>query len=224
MSPRDKSNTDKSLLRTMAVAVIVLAAGLVSAVVAGDDGDDATVTEAADATTTTSTTTTMPTETTAATSTTSTTAALACAGRDAIDVDAAAGEQVVLLHFSCGDEVLPVARTIPAEERAVLSEAMRLLLAGPSEAERSAGFASVFSVPGVSLERVVIVDGTAVIGFSQSTATALANSPSNIAALSRQVLRTASQFPAVREVEIHFGGSCEAFAQWAQADDCVVSE
>ncbi len=134
--------------------------------------------------------------------------------------------RVVKVYFHCGTDLVEVRalrRTVPAEDPAILTNTVAALLAGPTDAERDAGFTSVFPVPGASSGRVVIADGVASVDLLGGVDEALPPASATILALQREVFRTATQFSSVAAVEITFDGSCEAFAEWAQGDSCLVT-
>ena len=138
-------------------------------------------------------------------------------------------DRVVKVFFHCGvdfaaDDVRALRRTVPADDPAILTNTMRALLAGPSDAERDAGFTSTFPVDGGEVRNVVIADGVATVDLSGAVAQNLANSSSNIIVLRQEVFRTATQFASVAAVEITFDGSCDAFATWSQSDSCLVTD
>lgn len=139
--------------------------------------------------------------------------------------------RVVKVFFHCGtdlDEAVALRRTVPADDPAILTNTIGALLAGPTEAERDAGYTSVFPVdagaPSDQLHGVVIDGGVATIDLSGRIRDQLANSSANTLTLRSEVFRTATQFSSVAAVEILFDGSCESFAQWSQSDSCLVTE
>jgi germination protein M len=91
--------------------------------------------------------------------------------------------------------VAPVARSVPRTE-AVASAALEQLLAGPTAAERDAGFAT--DVPaGAELRSLTIAGGTATVDFSKPFADGSA----------AQVVYTLTQFPTVSRVRFRLDGA-----------------
>ena len=130
---------------------------------------------------------------------------------------ARAGQQRLRVFFTCGDVERPVERDV-APTRAVLRAALEQLLAGPTPAERAAGFTSFFGQETAgALNSVVVADGIARIDFDDfSRAIPNASSSAGSAQLLAQLRATIFQYPSIRAAEITFGGSCEAFWNWLQ--------
>lgn len=133
--------------------------------------------------------------------------------------------KVVKVFFECtfDDETVPLRRTVPADEPAILTATLAHLLAGPTDAEQAAGFTSPFLGTNASLLDVVISEATATIDIEAVLADDLANSSANIVAVRTELFRTATQYSTVESVEVLLGGSCDAFATWSQSDDCLVT-
>jgi sporulation and spore germination protein len=114
--------------------------------------------------------------------------------------------------------VLPLTRTVASP--AVLTGAMRALLAGPTAAERARGFGGWFSAKTVGhLRSVRIVDGGAYVDF-RTFARHIPNASSSCgsALLLAQLERTANQFPTVSRAVYSFDGSRHSFHGWLQGD------
>ncbi|HZO96626.1 MAG TPA: GerMN domain-containing protein [Gaiellaceae bacterium] len=114
--------------------------------------------------------------------------------------------------------VLPLRRVV--EGRAVLTGAMRALLAGPTKAERARGYGGWFSAATAGhLRGVRLVRGVAYIDF-RDFRRKLPNASSSCgsALLLAQLDRTAKQFPTVRRTVYSFGGSPRAFYEWLQRE------
>jgi hypothetical protein len=155
------------------------------------------------------------------------------------DVDAAAcgpyrsprprpgpGEMEVKAYFNCdahgGDVSLhPVYRIVP-ESPGVLRASLAALLAGPTEAERTATLGSWFSsATAGALLSVVIEDGHAVVDLADLRRIIPgASSSAGAALLLAQLDATVFQFRTVESVEYRFEGSCEAFTEWVQLGGC----
>ena len=114
--------------------------------------------------------------------------------------------------------MLPLKRTVASP--AVLTGAMRALLAGPSAAERSRGFGGWFSHKTAGHVRGIrIADSVAYVDF-RNFARDIPNASSSCgsALLLAQLDRTARQFSTVRLAVYSFDGSRRAFYEWLQRD------
>jgi Sporulation and spore germination len=114
--------------------------------------------------------------------------------------------------------VLPLRRTVASP--AVLTGAMRALLAGPTAAERARGYGGWFSGRTAGhLRSVRVADGVAYVDF-RTFARDIPNASSSCgsALLLAQLDRTAKQFPTVSRSVYSFDGSRHAFYQWLQRD------
>jgi hypothetical protein len=114
------------------------------------------------------------------------------------------------------DRVLPLRRSVLAP--AVLTNALRALLRGPTRAERRHGYGGWFSTGTAGMLRsVAIVRGTARVDFRDfSRVVPNASSSCGSALLLAQLDRTATQFPTVRRAVYSFDGSVRAFYEWLQ--------
>jgi hypothetical protein len=114
--------------------------------------------------------------------------------------------------------VYPLARSV--ERPAVLTGAMRALVAGPTAAERRRGYGGWFSrSTAATLKSVHIVRGTAYVDFRNfSRVVPNASSSCGSALLLAQLDRTALQFQTVRRAVYSFDGSRRAFYEWLQRD------
>jgi hypothetical protein len=114
--------------------------------------------------------------------------------------------------------VFPLTRTVSSP--AVLTGALRALLAGPTTAERARGYGGWFSRQTAGhLRSVRISRGVAYVDFG-SFARHIPNASSSCgsALLLAQLDRTAKQFPTVRRAVYSFDGSRRAFYEWLQRD------
>ena len=114
--------------------------------------------------------------------------------------------------------VYPLRRTVPTP--AVLKGAMRVLLAGPTAAERRRGYGGWFSSKTANKLRAVLVrSGVAYIDFSDMRRVIPnASSSCGSALLRAQLNKTATQFPSVRRTVYSFNGDRRAFYEWLQRD------
>ncbi len=140
-------------------------------------------------------------------------------------------DRVVKVFFHCGTDAqdpMALRRTVPADDPGILRNTLLALLAGPTGTERDSGFTSVFPVAGgtpqTQLAGLVIDGGVASIDLSASIGQQLPGSSYNTQVLTSELFRTATQFSSVAAVEILFDGSCEAFANWAQSDGCLIND
>ena len=114
--------------------------------------------------------------------------------------------------------VLPLKRTVASP--AVLTGAMRALLAGPSAAERARGYGGSFSHKTAGhLRGIRITDGVAYVDF-RNFARDIPNASSSCgsALLLAQLEPHRKQFPTVSLAVYSFDGSRRAFYEWLQRD------
>ncbi len=114
--------------------------------------------------------------------------------------------------------VFPLKRTVTSP--AVLTGALRALLAGPTTSERARGYGGWFSRRTAGhLRSVRIARGVAYVDL-RNFARHIPNASSSCgsALLLAQLDRTATQFPTVRRVVYSFDGSRRAFYEWLQRD------
>ena len=118
---------------------------------------------------------------------------------------------------NCG-RVLPLKRVVRAP--ALLREAMRALLAGPTDVERARGYGGWFSASTARhLRSVRIGHGVAQIDFHTfSVHIPNASTSCGSALLLAQLDRTATQFPTVKRAVYSFDGSRPAFYEWLQRE------
>jgi hypothetical protein len=120
------------------------------------------------------------------------------------------------------------ARVSPLRRRvtkpAVLTGAMRALLAGPTAAERRAGYGGWFSAKTAhTLQSVKVSRGVAYVDFRNfSRLIPNASSSCGGALLLAQLDRTAGQFPTVRRAVYSFDSSRHAFYEWLQLEEPAV--
>ena len=150
-----------------------------------------------------------------------------CAEAPAERPRADADETVLTIWFTCGEpgsEIAPVYRIVPST-RAVLRASLEHLLAGPTAAERAAGYMSWFSPATADLlDRVEIVDGVAVVGFGDlPSVIPNASTSAGSQMLLAQLDATTFQFPTVTSARYLIGGECAAWSGWLQLDSCETS-
>lgn len=107
-------------------------------------------------------------------------------------------------------QVYPLYRNLP-HTAAPARESLEALLAGPSPAEQAAGYFSSIS-PGVKINRLSIVDGTAYADFDSSIEKNAGGS-CRMAAIRQQILQTLLQFRTVRQAVISVNGRVEEALQ-----------
>jgi len=114
------------------------------------------------------------------------------------------------------DRVVPLPRLVRAP--AVLTGALRALLAGPTAAERRRGYGGWFSAHTAgSLRSVRLAGGIAYVDFVDFSHTIpSASSSCGGALLLAQLDRTVTQFPGVRRGVYSFSGSRTRFYEWLQ--------
>lgn len=120
-------------------------------------------------------------------------------------------------NASC-NRVLPLPRVVPGP--AVLTGAMRALLAGPTKAERSRGYGGWFSAETAGhLRSARITRGVAYVDF-RSFVPHIPNASTSCGStlLLAQLDRTAKQFPTIKRTVYSFNGSQHAFYEWLQRE------
>ena len=140
---------------------------------------------------------------------------------------AASRPGTVQVFFTCdGPDATTSAVTresAAADDAGRLAEAMRALLAGPTQADQAGGLVSWFSAATREhLRRVVIrADGTAVVDFVRfSSIIPNASTSAGMHRLLSEIRATAFQFDRVTSLELRFDGSCDAFWTWLGAGKC----
>lgn len=112
--------------------------------------------------------------------------------------------------------VFPLTRTVTPP--AVLTASMRMLVRGPTSAERRAGYGGWFSSRTARVVRSVRIErGTAYVdfrNFSRLIPNASSSCGSNL--LLAQLDHTALQFASVRRTVYSFDGSRRTFYEWLQ--------
>jgi spore germination protein GerM len=112
--------------------------------------------------------------------------------------------------------VAPVARSV--ESATTLAGALEALLAGPTDAERSAGYDSWFSSETEwAIENVTVSSGVARIDFTEDSPL-INNASTSCGSMSflAQLDSTVTQFPSVDRTVYSFGGDIDAFYEWLQ--------
>lgn len=149
-----------------------------------------------------------------------------------VSVPAAAAMTTLSVYFNhaqrAGTEVdcaivFAVPRQVPRTE-AVATAALQQLFAGPTEAERVAGYRSPFSAASAGmLKRVRIDHGTAYVDLHDlRTRLGGATSSCGAAEFRMQVERTLRQFPTVRRVILAIDGEPRTFYEW-MGESCDLS-
>jgi spore germination protein GerM len=116
------------------------------------------------------------------------------------------------------DRVVAVKRSV--QKPGLLAGAMRALLAGPTVAEKNAGYHSWFSVKTKGMLRSVrVARGIAYVDF-QNFSHVIPNASTSCGSglLLAQLNRTARQFVTVKQAIFSFDGSRDAFYNWLQMD------
>jgi spore germination protein GerM len=115
--------------------------------------------------------------------------------------------------------VFALPRQVPKTE-GVAAAALHQLFAGPTDAERAAGYRSPFSAATAALlKRIRIEHGTAYVDLHDARAQlAGATSSCGAAEFQMQVERTLRQFPTVRRVILAIDGEPRLFYQWMNED------
>ena len=106
--------------------------------------------------------------------------------------------------------VFPVKREIQKTE-AVGRAALEQLLAGPTQEEKDAGYFTSIN-PGVKIQKLTIVDGTAKVDFDAQLEFQVGGA-CRVSAIRSEITQTLKQFPTVKEVVISIDGRTEDILQ-----------
>lgn len=138
---------------------------------------------------------------------------------------AAQGTTDVTVFFHRGEELVPVTRSV-ASTTGVLRASLEVLLAGPTEEERTDGLLSWFSEETEGMLNGVTIDsgGAAVVDVGDlRPLIPNASTSAGSEMLLAQLDATVFQFRTVTSVEYRLDGSCEVFYEWLQRG-CEVIE
>lgn len=144
-------------------------------------------------------------------------AAAACGGEDGIGPVDDGPVDFVLVYFTRDGRQESLRRDIPLTYEP-LEPAIRALLAGPTAAERQAGFTSHFSeITAAAFMRVQIrEDGLAVVDLFDFSPYTPAAASGGGAQLLAELNLTVFQFGGIRSVIYRFDGSCTQFWRWLE--------
>jgi hypothetical protein len=128
------------------------------------------------------------------------------------------GVRTVQVVFSCDEVAVGSWRVLPESGPDTLSFALNSLLAGPTPEERTAGLSSFFSDETAGmLSSVRLEDGVAYVDFQDfSGIIPNASTSAGSTQFLDQIAGTIFQFDGVREADLSFDGSCDAFWNWLQ--------
>jgi hypothetical protein len=128
------------------------------------------------------------------------------------------GERTVQVVFSCDEQPVGTWRAVPGTAQDTLAFALEALLSGPTAAERASGLSSFFSHQTAGmLNGAAVRDGVAYVDFRDfSGIVPNASTSAGSAELLDQIAGTIFQFDGIREAELSFDGSCDAFWNWIQ--------
>lgn len=131
----------------------------------------------------------------------------------------------VAVHFPCGDEEFhyqPVARELHPGTSPVGS-ALRHLLAGPSDEERSLGFSSWFSEETAdALISVSLENGRLVADFNDGILVNNASTSSGAVGFNNELRVNLFAFKEVDSIEFRINGSCEGWSAYFESDGCWI--
>jgi hypothetical protein len=137
-------------------------------------------------------------------------------------VSAAPDEVVVFVYFYCNNQLTSVPRVVPQGDRDALAyAAMQALLAGPTAAERAAGYTSWFSAQTAGSLRSLTAspDGQVAVDMKDFSAVIPnASSSTGSQLLVSQISATIFQFPDYQSILLSFEGDCSRFWNWLQSD------
>lgn len=146
-----------------------------------------------------------------------------CAGGPGSPSPSGSASVSQVLIYLVGDASVSCAAT-HAVERSVVEatpeSGLRALLAGPTDAERAAGYSSWFSAATADmLESVTVADGVARVSFGDlRTVIPNASSSCGSEALLTALDSTLRQFPEVRSARYSILGDETAFYEWLQME------
>jgi hypothetical protein len=128
------------------------------------------------------------------------------------------GVSTVQVVYSCDESPVGTWRPLPDAVTDTLRFAVEALLDGPTRLEQESGLWSWFSAETTGmLNDVGIRNGVAYIDFQDfSHIIANASTSAGSRQLLDQIAGTVFQFDHVREAELTFNGSCDAFWNWLQ--------
>jgi hypothetical protein len=130
------------------------------------------------------------------------------------------GASTIQVVFSCDESAVGTWRPLPSLDVDSVRFALEALLEGPTPAEQEAGLASFFSTETAGmLNDVQLRDGVAFVDFQDfSRIIPNASTSAGSQQLFDQLAGTLFQFDRIREAELTFNGSCDAFWNWLQRD------
>jgi spore germination protein GerM len=111
-------------------------------------------------------------------------------------------------EISC-DKVFPTQRTV-LKTQTPAEDSVNFLLAGPTESEKDAGYYSVIN-PGVVLNGISIVNGTAKVDFNQELE--VFGGSCLVLTVRSEIIQTLKQFATVENVLISINGQSEEILQ-----------
>jgi spore germination protein GerM len=135
-------------------------------------------------------------------------------------------EDAIYTRAGAREYYVAAPRALAASERAApLGAALRKLFSGPTREERRRGCSGFRNHEHV-LDEVSLVDGRALVDFRRGP---FLRELGNVSAASagaiftRGLELTIFEFPTVRSIQYSFDGDCQAFGDFMQAGECIVS-
>jgi hypothetical protein len=130
------------------------------------------------------------------------------------------GVTTVQVVYSCDESPVGSWRPVPAGTADTIRFALDALLEGPTTNEEESGLASFFSYETAGMiNDVAVRDGVAFIDFQDFSAVIPnASTSAGSRQLLDQIAGTIFQFDHIREAQIGFNSSCDAFWNWLQRD------
>lgn len=130
--------------------------------------------------------------------------------------------RLVQVYFTCNNDFQAVPRYVAVSDnpQEVAEATLNELVAGPTEAERIAGFSSFFSSDTANvINSVTITDGEVVVDVSKGIRNIPNASTSNgLRTIVSQLRSTLFQFPNIKVIDIRMDGSCDAFWGWLESN------
>jgi len=131
----------------------------------------------------------------------------------------------VAVHFPCGDEEFhyqPVARELHPGTSPIES-ALRHLLAGPTEEEKTSGFVSWFNEETANaLISLTVEDGHVIADFNEGIIVNNASTSSGSVGFNDELRVNLFAFEEVDSIELRINGSCEAWSAYFEGEGCWI--
>lgn len=136
------------------------------------------------------------------------------------------GEMTITLFFQCADDTdvpdisTPTTRVVQ-ETNGVIEATLGALLAGPTDAERTAGIQSFFSAESADALDSVELDGDhLIVDFNDGIIINNVSTTTGGMYFMAELQANLFQLPEVDSIEFRLNGSCQAFGDWMEIGEC----